>query len=249
MEIEELLRIMAHGEDSKHQFKANVTRSESLAQEMVAFSNSQGGVVLIGVSDHGAISGLTSDDMGRINQLVSNAATEHMRPPISPITKNLSLPDGMVMVVFVPKGISKPYMDKSLHVYVKSGADKRKVTAREELQRMFQAAALVHADQIPVNASSVDDVDSDFFDAFFEREFPELDVENISRAQLLENMNLLHRGQLNICGALLFAKKPQNRLPAFIVKAVSFPGVDIEDEQYLDSQDITGKLSDIYQKV
>ncbi len=249
MEIEELLRIMTHGEDSKHQFKANVTRSESLAQEMVAFSNSQGGIVLIGVSDHGAISGLTSDDMGRINQLVSNAATEHMRPPISPITQNLSLPDGMVMVVFVPKGISKPYMDKSLHVYVKSGADKRKVTAREELQRMFQAAALVHADQIPVNASSVDDVDSDFFDAFFEREFPELDVENISRAQLLENMNLLHRGQLNICGALLFAKKPQNRLPAFIVKAVSFPGVDIEDEQYLDSQDITGKLSDIYQKV
>ena len=46
MEIEELLRVIANGEDTKHQFKANVTRSDSLAQEMVAFSNSQGGVIL-----------------------------------------------------------------------------------------------------------------------------------------------------------------------------------------------------------
>lgn len=250
MEIVELLGMIANGEDSKHQFKANIIRSESLAQEMVAFSNSHGGIILIGVTDDAEIAGLTTEDIGRINQLVSIAATEHMRPPISPITQNLSLPDGMVMLVFVPEGLSKPYMDKSLHVYVKSGADKRKVTVREELLRMFQAAALVHADEIPVTGSSVADIDHAFFDAFIEKEFGTIfDVQDIPRAQLLENMNLAKNGQLNICGALLFTSRPQFRLPVFIVKAVSFPGIDIEDEHYIDSQDINGKLSDVFQKV
>lgn len=249
METEELLGIIAGGEDSRHQFKANITRSESLAQEMVAFSNSQGGVILIGVTDDGGIAGLTTEDIRRLNQIVSNAATEHMRPPISPITQNVALPDGMVVVVSVTEGISKPYMDKNLHVYVKSGADKRKVTAREELQRMFQAASLVHADGIPVNGSSVADIDQAFFDTFFEKEFGErVEEQDISRGQLLENMNLAKEGLLNISGALLFSARPQVRLPIFIVKAVAFPGVDIEDEHYIDSQDITGKLSDVFQK-
>ena len=249
MDTGRLLNVITQGEDSKHQFKANVTRSDSLAQEMVAFSNSLGGMILIGVNDDGSLAGLTPDDIGRLNQLVSNAATEHMRPPIAPVTQNISHPEGMVMVVTVPEGISKPCMDKNLHVFVKSGADKRKVTAREELQRMFQSAALVHADEIPVRNSSIADVDHGFFSLFFEREFGEsVADQGISCAQLMENMNLMRDGQLNISGALLFANRPQIRLPVYIIKAVAFPGNDIADEHYIDSRDISGKLSDIFRE-
>lgn len=249
METEELLTIIANGEDSRHQFKQNITRAESLVPELAAFSNSKGGLLLIGVTDDGDIQGLTVDDMGRINQLVSNAAKD-VKPPIAVTTENIALPSGMVMVVDVPEGISKPYMDGNLHVWVKNSANKSKVSAREELLRMFQSSALVHADEIPVNASSVADVDQEFFDTFFEKEYGErVEDQDVSRAQLLENMNLAKNGQLNICGTLLFASRPQIRLPVFIVKAVAFPGVDIEDEHYIDSQDINGKLSDVFQKV
>lgn len=249
METEELLAIISNGEDSSHQFKQNITRSESLVPELAAFSNSKGGLLLIGVTDDGDIQGLTVDDMGRINQLVSNAAKD-VKPPIAVTTENIALPSGMVMVVDVPEGISKPYMDGNLHVWVKNSANKSKVSAREQLLRMFQSSALVHADEIPVNASSVADVDQEFFDTFFEKEYGErVEDQDVSRAQLLENMNLAKNGQLNICGTLLFASRPQIRLPVFIVKAVAFPGVDIEDEHYIDSQDINGKLSDVFQKV
>ncbi|EJE4688586.1 putative DNA binding domain-containing protein [Vibrio parahaemolyticus] len=249
METEELLAIIANGEDSRHQFKQNITRAESLVPELAAFSNSKGGLLLIGVTDDGGIQGLTIEDMGRINQLVSNAAKD-VKPPISVTTENVALPSGMVMVVDVPEGISKPYMDRNLHVWVKNSANKSKVSAREELLRMFQSSALVHADEISVNGSSVTDIDQEFFDAFFEREYGErVEDQDVSRVQLLENMNLAKNGQLNICGALLFASRPQIRLPVFIVKAVAFPGVDIEDEHYIDSQDINGKLSDVFQKV
>lgn len=249
METEELLAIIAKGEDSRHQFKQNITRAESLVPELAAFSNSKGGLLLIGVTDDGDIQGLTVDDMGRINQLVSNAAKD-VKPAIAVTTENIALPSGMVMVVDIPEGISKPYMDGNLHVWVKNSANKSKVSAREELLRMFQSSALVHADEIPVNGSSAADVDQEFFDAFFEKEYGErVEDQDVSRVQLLENMNLARNGQLNICGTLLFASRPQMRLPIFIVKAVAFPGVDIEDEHYIDSQDINGKLSDVFQKV
>lgn len=250
METEELLAIIANGEDSRHQFKANVTRADSLAQEMSAFSNSKGGFLLVGVSDDGSITGLTDEHIRVINQLVANASTNNIRPAINPITQNFSLPAGKVLLITIEAGLNKPYMDTNGHIWVKNGSDKRRVTAREELQRMFQAASLIHADEIPVSGSSVSDIDQEYFDTFFEKEFGEtLEDQGVSSAKILENMNLAKNGQLNISGALLFASKPQIRLPVFIVKAVAFPGVDIEDEHYIDSQDINGKLSDVFQKV
>ncbi len=249
MEAQELLSIIANGEDSKHQFKANVTNVDAAAAEMVAFSNSKGGVLLIGVNDDGGIAGLNIGDMARLNQLISNAASQSVRPPINTITENIALPSGMVMVVLIEQGMNKPYMDNQGFIWVKSGSDKRKVTAREEMQRMFQEAALVHADEIPAPRTSVADVDREFFESFFEQFVGEpLAAQDIPLPRLLENMNLMRAGQLNLGGALLFAIKPQLHLPVFIVKAAAFPGMDIADSHYIDSQDINGKLSDIFQK-
>ncbi|AWK40352.1 ATP-dependent DNA helicase RecG [Photorhabdus laumondii subsp. laumondii] len=251
METQELLAIIARDEDSRHQFKADVNNASSLGAEMVAFSNGTGGLILIGVNNgDGSRSGLTREDIGRINQVIANAATNNVRPPINPVTENIQLPDGLVIAVHIEQGISKPYMDTQGYVWVKNGSDKRRVTAREELQRMFQEAALIHADETLVSGTSVADIDQEFFDSFFEGEYGErVEEQGVSRSQLLENMNLAKNGQLNICGTLLFASRPQIRLPVFIVKAVAFPGVDIEDEHYIDSQDINGKLSDVFQKV
>ncbi len=247
MEVGELLAIIANGEDYRHQFKADITNVNSLASEMVAFGNSSGGMILIGVNDDGSLSGLDDEDIRRINQNIANAASTIVRPAINPITQNFTLPEGKVLLLTVEEGLNKPYMDSNGYIWVKSGSDKRRVTAREELQRIFQAANLIHADETPVNGSSIDDLDVEFFDAFFEKEYGErVEDQGISRAQLLENMNLAHNGRLNICGMLLFSSKSYVRLPVFIVKAVAFPGVDIEDETYIDSQDITGKLSDVY---
>lgn len=49
METSELIEILARGEDSKHQFIENFHNVDSLAAEIVAFSNSGGGKLFIGV--------------------------------------------------------------------------------------------------------------------------------------------------------------------------------------------------------
>ena len=66
METTELLGIAARGEDSRHQFKEDVTNTNSLAAEMAAFANSGGGRLFLGVSNNETIRRL---DLISVNRL------------------------------------------------------------------------------------------------------------------------------------------------------------------------------------
>lgn len=252
METTELIEILSRGEDSRHQFKLDFTNPASLAAEIVAFSNSAGGQIFIGVNDDGSVRGLSGADVARLNLLIANTATNNVRPAMNPQTENVNHPNGIVLVITVPEGISKPYMvaqDGALSIWVKKGSDKRRATDREEIQRLFQQAGLVHADETPVARLGAGDVDIPYFEAFFMQQFGEsLAVHSQPLPQLLTNMNLMNQGRLNIAGGLLFAKTPHYALPAFVVKAVAFVGNQIEDDRYIDSRDITGKLADVFQQ-
>ncbi len=249
METAELIDIIRRGEDSRRQFKADFTNPDALAAEIVAFSNTVGGQIFIGVLDDGSVNGLCANDVARLNQLLSNTASQNVRPAVNPLTENVSHPGGLVLVVTIPEGISKPYMDKTGTIWVKNGADKRRATSREEIQRIFQQGGLVHADETPIPGMDAADVDLLFLDRYLEEKTGEtIEQRGISPARLLENMNLAKSGTLNIAGALLFAKRPEIRLPAFIVKAVAFAGEDITDEHYLDSRDLKGKISEIFEQ-
>lgn len=92
--IDELRHLAARGEDSATQFKADITNAESLAAEMVAFANSEGGNILIGVADDGSTPGLSLKDVARINQLISNAAAHLVRSPLAVRTENVALDSG-----------------------------------------------------------------------------------------------------------------------------------------------------------
>ncbi|QOQ83170.1 putative DNA binding domain-containing protein [Comamonas thiooxydans] len=249
METTELIDLLSRGEDSRQQFKADMTNADALAAEIVAFCNTAGGRIFIGVNDDSSVRGLSGADVARLNQLIANAASQVVRPAVNPLTENVPHPNGTVMVVSIPEGVNKPYMDKNGTIWVKNGSDKRRATSREELQRLFQQAGLVHADETPVAGLSAGDVDMPYFEGFFEQQFGEpLAQHNQPLPQLLSNMNLMNQGQLNVAGSLLFARTPQYALPAFIVKAVAFVGTQIEDERYIDSRDITGKLADVFQQ-
>ena len=119
MEAIEIIELIGRGEDSRTQFKQTITSPESVAGDLVAFSNSKGGRIVIGVNDRGAVVGLSSDDIRRINQLVSNAATDRVRPSVNPTTENVPVGGLLVMVVTVQEGISKPYADNNGVFWVK----------------------------------------------------------------------------------------------------------------------------------
>jgi len=249
MEALELLALLELGEDSTRQFKKDVTNADSLAADLVAFSNGIGGKLLIGVRDDGKIASLSSDDIRRLNQLISNVASQNVKPAISPTTENIKVGDALVLVVNVPAGINRPYQDKDGVFWVKCGSDRRKATSREEIQRMFQQSNLIHADEIALPGFAVADIDFDYFRDFFQRRYGEsLDDQNLPLPRILENMNLLKEASLTVGCTLLFAKTPQFRLPAFIVKAGAFDALDLSTSQYNDSRDIVGKMADVFRQ-
>ncbi len=251
MEAIELVELIGRGEDSRTQFKETITNPESVAGELVAFSNSKGGRIVIGVNDRGTVVGLSADDVRRINQLVSNTATNLVRPSINPTTENISVGELLVMVVTVQEGISKPYNDNKGVFWVKSGANKHRVTSREEIQRMLQSADLVHADEVPVEGTTTGDIDLKHFGAFIKKQFRKprtktLDKEELPIGQMLNNLGLARGSTINLAGLMIFGHHPQQHRPAFVIKAVSFVGNDPVGDKYRDSQDIEGCLRDLY---
>lgn len=255
MEAKELIEITTRGEDSRTQFKQTVNNAESLAGDFVAFSNSKGGKILIGVSDLGEIVGLSNDDIRRINQLLSNTATNCVRPAINLDTENIAIASGqIVMVVTVLEGISKPYSDNKGVFWVKSGADKRRVTSREEVQRMLQSSELIHADEITISGTGAEDIDSAHFANFFKKQYGDsldsvLERDGLTLDRLLNNLGLARESTLNLAGLMIFGRHPQRYRPAFVVKAVSFVGNDPAGDRYRDSQDIEGCLYDLYRGI
>jgi len=248
MDIEQLTDLVGCGEDSKNQFKVNVKNPDSLAAEMAAFANSEGGTIYIGVADDGSVPGLSPKNVGRINQLISNTASQHVRSPISVFTENVRVgKECIVIILKIPKGIDKPYFDKNGVIWLKTGSDKRRVNSKEELRRLFQSVDLLHGDEVPTKAG-IDQLDRlrfrDFLKDVYGVDLPEHPE---SLVNLLQNMNLAsENGALNLAGVLLFAENPEWIKPQFIVKGVCFPGNEISATTYTDSEDFSGPLQKIF---
>ncbi len=244
----ELKAQIALGEDSRRQFKRDATNVDSLAAEMAAFANSDGGTIFLGVDDDGNVPGLSRADVTRLNQLVSNAASQNVRSPITVTTENVRVgKDRMVIVLTVPKGRDKPYFDRHGVIWLKNGADKRRVNSREELARLFQSVDRFHADELPTKAG-IDKLDKlrfrDFLRSVYNLDYPESPTE---RLRLLQNMDLASvDGTLNLAGVLLFAERPEWIKPQFIVKAIRYPGNDIHSTEYLDTEDFAGPLRQVF---
>ncbi|TVR43181.1 MAG: ATP-dependent DNA helicase RecG [Planctomycetota bacterium] len=244
MSPDDLHALISTGEDSRLQFKADIRSTDSLASEMAAMANGAGGRILLGVADDGSTPGLESADVQRLNQLISNAASQHVRSPLTVHTENVAVDSGRVVIVLtIPEGLDKPYFDRQGVIWLKSGADKRRVQSKEELRRLFQISAQFHADELPTKAG-MDAIDRSrlraHLDKRFKQELPEDPAECLT---LVQNLNLAtDRGQLNLAGVLYFAKNPQRWQPTCLVKAVSYPGTAIDGERYLDSEDFSGTL-------
>lgn len=246
---QDLLAQVTLGEDSSRQFKADIRNAESLAAEMAAFANTDGGTIFIGVTDHGNMPGLSREAVVRINQLISNAASQLVRSPLSVLTENVLLANvNLVIVLTVPKGLDKPYFDKNGVIWLKAGSDKRRVNSKEELRRLFQLSSQFHADELPTKAG-IETLDRlrfrDFLHKYYTYEYPESQVE---LQCLLQHMNLAtDSGVLNLAGVLMFTERPECIVPQFVVKAIRYPGNEIHSSDYVDTEDFSGPLRTIFE--
>ena len=249
MQTLEIAQRIQQGEDSTTQFKADVTDANRLAEEFVAFSNAQGGLLLIGVADDGAVIGLDDGQINRINQLVSNTANENVKPPIYPLTEVIMVQGKRIIAVSVRKGISRPYQTSKGVYFTKSGSDKRKMSP-EELRRLFAEAERLFADEEVLLRTDITDLNTEMFYTFLDVDnhsiYEELKQGKLALTTVLHNLELLRDGHLTLAGNLIFGKTPQRFSPSFYVDCVYFNGNDVGAEGFITKATIKGSLRQQY---
>ena len=251
MDALELLDIIQMGESSKVQFKVRINNANSVGAEMVAFSNTKGGLLIIGVDDKtGEIKGLSFEELQNTNQLLANSASNNVKAPIYIYTETVKIEDQNVVVAHIEEGASKPHMDINGRIWVKNGSDKRKVVSKEEMARLLQSSGNLFADETIVNGTTINDIDEKLFKYFIEKKHEKSIAElGMSMSELLSSMGVLKNGNLTNGGLLLFGKNPQFFRPTNTVHCIAIKGNDIATSSYRNKKEpFVGSLREVYEK-
>ena len=166
MKADELLHIIRMGETSTVQFKERIDDAYKLGCELTAFSNSLGGQLLIGVNDKtGELDGLSFEELQKLTTLVSNTASENVKPSILVQTETIDVDGQVILIVTVPKGKSNHHDDdvtiKSNHhddeVTIKSNHHDDEVTIKSSVLLSLRQKKVVDFCSIPRTAQEIMD--------------------------------------------------------------------------------------------
>jgi len=247
MTEQEIKEIIKSGESSKVQFKERLPHPDSLAHEMIAFSNSHGGKIIFGVNDKtGELNGLSFGEIQQINQQVVNIASQKVYPPVYLETETVSVKGNQIVIVSMEEGISKPYKDSNGTIYVKNGSDKRKVTSNDEIARLLGSRNLL-ADETEIFNTSLKDIDIRLFSEYFKSEFGQsFEEKKLTLEEALKAKKVIRNNHLTLAGLLFFGNDVQNIRPQFTIKAAMFVGNDIGGNSYKSKpEDLRGTIPEL----
>jgi ATP-dependent DNA helicase RecG len=238
----EIKALVNSGEGFNAEFKVNLpTNLKSITEEVCAFANASGGVVLIGVDDKNIIKGITIDNSKR--SAIQNSIGE-ISPPLQCEFYIVDVDGKNVAVIEVPSGQNKPYV-LSGAIYVRQGPNSQKLTTVEEMRNFFQQAEKIYFDEASCKEIDIKkDIPQENIDTFrFEAGL----VNNTSDEQVFSNLRLIsNEGYLKNGAVLFFAKEPEHFFEKAVVRCVAFDGLD--KRYIIDDKIMTGTLFQQYQQ-
>ena len=239
------------GETTMVQFKESFTTQKEIAKEMIAFANTKGGVIVFGVEDKsGKPVGLSYADVQSISRELGNTANEQVRPTIYITTEVIRMDGKHFLICSIDEGKNKPYKNLNGEMWVKQGADKRRITENSEILSLFQESANYQPDAEGVSNTTFSDLDSYLIDEYLQKVYATTYEDFGNRAQqVMKNIHVLdNSGIPTLAGYLFFGKHPEYQCPTYMVKAVSFFGNDLSGTQFRDTKEILGNMTQLYDK-
>lgn len=242
----EILEIIRNGESSKVEFKTEDVHSNTLTEEIVAFANFEGGVILLGVDDSGSISGCTRSD---IEAFVVNICRNNVRPSIIPVIEKFLIQGKQIVAVTIPRGDTAYSTNRGLY-YIRVGSTKQ-VPTQQELLRLFQKRNMLQFDETPVVKSSLNSIDITKVNAYLAQlDQSPLNEEEDEKALIYELMNLSILIELDndvypsLGGILAFGKNPQKYFPSYTIMCGAYTGDDFLSDCAREKE-LTGTLDDL----
>ena len=274
--MDDILKQIKAGEVSGVQFKERILDKYDIACELVAFSNSHGGKLVVGIKDKtGETNALSYSEVQETTNLLSDIASENVVPSILIKIDTVEVEYGNLVVATVKEGLNKPYHDNKGIVWVKNGADKRKVFDNAELAEMMTDCGSFAPDEAAVRDATVNDLDATTIKQFlgnrFERvlekkgltgdAFNEASLDMICSAiakghdceKILRNLRFIRPdGTLTVAAMLLFGKYTQRWMPMMTAKCICFAGKSVGGKVFRDKvndADMEGNLLHQYDTI
>lgn len=237
--------MLPESENISVEFKSAQVRPESVAREMVAFSNSYGGTLYIGVEDDGCVSGLTEGR--KWDEWAANIARNSVNPAISPSISIKKENNRQILQIDIEKGKNKPYQTLTDGKYWIRVASTVRIATQQELSRLFQAAGMIHYDISSVEGSSIKDLDERCLEAYFKNIYNIDYTAEEDKALLLKNASIATEldGKLvaTVGGLLQFSRFADRFLPQAVISVAVIKGKEITDD-VVQKKEIAGPLTD-----
>ena len=245
-EIRTRLRL---GEDSGWEFKEVEFRGDrparhhrgDWADEVAAFANASGGVLLLGVTDAGDVPGMSRERLGAVESLAREIARDSIKPATRVEAYRLELDGRSFVLVAVPEGHAQH--DSPGGSYVRVGSSKQPMTPDERM-RLTQRRGQVRCgsfDEQTLGDTGFATLDEEFWK-------PLLSAEGLADPEVgLEKLGLLAADEhgvtrATVAGVLICTSHPEQFLPNAVVTAVRYRGADRGSGQ-IDAQEITGPIA------
>ncbi len=249
-QVEEIETRLRSGEDSDWEFKQVTFAGDhpkqpsrnDWADEIAAFANATGGVMLAGVADDGTVIGMSRQQIVNLDARLVEVCTDTIKPPVRIRTQHAELGNGK-LVLLAEVSESDSVHESPGGNYIRVGATKRLMGSDERLrlaQRRSQARFLWF-DKQPVPGTGFRTLSDSFWK-------PMLSAEGAAEPQTaLRKLALLQHDEFgvlraSVAGVLLCTPEPEQWLPNASITATKYRGKDRASSQ-VDAEEITGPLN------
>ena len=241
MNPKELVMLLEEGEGYKIEYKEGIS---GIDKDMIAFANSSGGRIFLGITDDKQIKGINITN--RLKTQIQDIAN-NCRPKVKIFLEQIEFHNKNILIINLRDGEDKPY-ECSTGFYERIGAISQKLT-RDEIMGFFKTEGKIRFDEL-INEKFIypQDFDKEKLNSFlelaglFKTLSPERILISLGVAEKQEN-----RIYLNHAGVLFFADDPQKFIPWSVFTVVLFK--DMEGVDVIDRKEIRGSLFEIVGKV
>ena len=239
MNIRELIR---QGESETLEFKRSLVLRDEIGTAISAFSNALGGVIMIGVTDSGEISGV---DIGA--NTIENEASyikRHTDPKIFPFIKVLEAGGKNIVAIEVEESNDKPVFFKK-YAHKRVGKSNQRMSSSEMRRLAHEDKPKLWWDERICEDAGLEDIDEEKVRWFLEKARFERRLEVSHDAPIrdtLEKLNLIKKNNLTNAAILLFGKRPQSFFLQSKLRCARYKGTTPVD--FIDMRVIEGNIID-----
>ena len=239
--LTELIEKIILGEDATIEFKREMPHRSSLADEIAAFANTQGGVILIGVDDDRNIVGLELQELDRVEKTVVEICEDSIEPTVPIFTEKKRIDDKNILKIVVQRSL---FVHKTPNGYfTRQGSSKREMPT-DQLARLLQSrsqARIITFDEQLVPNTHRGTLRETLYRRFITEDASEDEIEDL----LLKRSLLVKEGReirASVAGVLMCHDTPDDFLYNSFIQAVYYSGKEKDANYQIDAKDFRGPL-------